>query len=284
MEFGAFGEFLKMCEEKVASKVLLFKIPGFGLVYPLLNFFCISDTHMFVFAIRIWTSLAPIAFFGVSMDLHLCSCRILSKGQMPFVKALHESHPFIGSLAKEFPTIEAWSASSPAPEVQIHLRMRKEHMLSLKISMAIVFMCFSLLSCQMVRLHMFLVCEGSVHDKTHWNQSGLVSLLKETYPLRFEEHFCHWMRQGLPWFHLFLAQSNVGPGVTPVDNSIMWMFKRIGCVFCHWRNSEGQMNENHVLNHLHCLGKPKDKANLFMQPTGGLLTGKKMTSFLFRQH
>ena len=30
--------------------------------------------------------------------------------------------------------------------------------------------------------------EGSVHDKTHWNQSGVVNLLKEAYPLRSEEH------------------------------------------------------------------------------------------------
>ena len=40
----------------------------------------------------------------------------------------------------------------------------------------------------MVRLYVAGVREGSVHDKTHGNQSGVVYLLKEAYPLTSEEH------------------------------------------------------------------------------------------------
>ena len=59
----------------------------------------------FVFAIGIQTSLAPIAFFGFGMGSHFVFLQDSFKRTNAICEALHESHPFIGSLGYEFPQV-----------------------------------------------------------------------------------------------------------------------------------------------------------------------------------
>ena len=122
-----------------------------------------------------------------------------------FMRVVHSLVPWAMSFLK-FPSIEAWSASSPASlksKYPTHLFFFVDGTI-MKINApqdektacaffnfkhgyhGYVFFLAVMPNGQIV--YVSGVREGSVHDKTHWNQSGVVNLLKEAYPLRSEEH------------------------------------------------------------------------------------------------